>query len=61
MKFCVYHSHYLERAFETVCSSQGLPKEPKEDAHNTTSVKCLPLVTISFTRESLMLTEKAHE
>ena len=44
-------------------SSQGLECKrrstvPKEETHDTTLVNCLPLVTISFTRESLMLTEE---
>ena len=34
---------------------------PKEETHKTTLVNCLPLVTIYFTRESLMLTERAHK
>ena len=46
-------------------SSQGLKvgrgsTVPKE-AHTTTLVNCLPLVTICFTRESLVLRGRAHK
>ena len=34
---------------------------PKEEAHETALVNWLPLVTICFMREPLMLTERAHE
>ena len=66
MKFYVAFPLPGKESLETVFSSQGLKcgrgsMVPKEEAHKTTLVNCLPLVTIYFMRESLMLTERAHK
>ena len=66
MKFYVALPLSGKESLETVLSSQDLERGrgstvPKEEAHKTTLVNCLPLVTICLTRESLMLTERAHK
>ena len=66
MKFYVVFPLPGKESLETVLLSQGLecgrgPTVPKEAAHKITLVNCLPLVTICFTRESLMPTERAHK
>ena len=66
MKFYVAFPTSGKESLETVLSPQGLecgrgPMVPTEEAWKTALVNRLPLVTIWFTRESLMLTERAHK
>ena len=39
----------------------GDPQYPKKKVHETTLVNCVSLVAIYFTRESLVLRERAHK
>ena len=63
----LFHFHYLGKKALKLCfypkalNVEVGPRCPKEEAHKTTLINCLPLVTICFTRESLMLTERAHK
>ena len=66
MKFCVAFALSGKESLETVLSSQGLEcgrgfTVPKEAVHKTTLVNCIPVITLCFMRESLMLRERAHK